>query len=141
MEQLEVRQKAEALERMKALKLRKEVIDAFAATGSIHLCTRPNGSFLTLTTDETNEVKAFERKHGAMVFLVSRAVTLFGSLDAYFYVSNDPSNWAYERDGYDKGYAATYVFNRNYPNCSEDGDICFKRTKNGGIIRTDIDFF
>lgn len=141
MEKLEVRQKAEALERMKALRLRKEVIEAFRADGSVRLCTRPHGRLLSLTKAETKEVKAFEESRGAIVFFVTRAVTLFGVLDAYFFVGKEPDAWACEREGYDEGYAYTYVFNRNYPDCSEFGDICFKRTKNGGIIRTDIDFF
>lgn len=141
MEQLKARQKAEAIERMKLLKLRKEVIEAFKTDGSVRLCTRPNGRFHALTEEETKEVKAFERERGAIVFFVTRAVTLFGTLDAYFFVGKDPDAWACEREGYDEGYAYAYVFNRNNPSCSEFGDICFSRTKNRGIVRTDIDFF
>lgn len=141
MEQLKVRQRAEAIKRMKLLKLRKEVIEAFQADGSVRLCTRPYGKFLTLTEAEAKEVKAFEQSHDALVFFVTRAVTLFGTLDAYFFVGNNPSAWAYEREGYNEGYGYAYVFNRNNPDCSEFGDIFFSLTKNHGIIRTDIDFF
>lgn len=141
MEQLKARQKAEAIERMKLLKLRKEVVEAFKTDGSIRLYTRPHGGFLTLTEAEAKEVKVFEESRGALVFFVARAVTLFGTLDAYFFVGKDPGTWACERDGYNEGHAYTYVFNRNYPSCSEFGDICFAHTKTRGIIRTDIGFF
>lgn len=141
MEQLKVRQRAEAIKRMKLLRLPKEIIEAFRVNGSVHLCARPSGNFLALTEAEAKEVKAFEQSHGALVFFVTRAVTLFGTLDAYFFVGNDPSEWAYERGDYNEGYAYAYVFNRNNPDCSEFGDIFYSHTKSHGIIRTDIDFF
>ena len=65
MEQLKVRQRAEAIKRMKLLRLPKEIIEAFRVNGSVHLCARPSGNFLALTEAEAKEVKASEQSHGA----------------------------------------------------------------------------
>ena len=40
-----------------------------------------------------------------------------------------------EQEDIKEGYAMSYCLNRDYPECSEMGSICFRITKDGGIVR------
>lgn len=141
MTEIKAQQKAEVIERLKMLRVPKKVREAFETDGRVHLCSRPHGDYRLLTDAEAEKVKAFEQKSGDMVYLVTRAVTLYGVLDSYFFVSKKPSSWDYERDGLDKDYAFVYCENQKNPELSEFGDIRFAHTKSRGIVRSDIDFF
>ena len=133
--------KQEAIARMKKLRVRKEIVDSFSKTGQAQICTRPYGAFILPTEAETAYVKQFEEEHAALVYLILRAVTLYGTLDSYIFVSSKTEQWECECDSLKKGVAYTYTVNENYPGCSEFGTIEFSHTVSRGIIRTDIDFF
>ena len=74
-----VKQKQEAIARMKLLKLHENVIREFEKEGIVNLSE--NGGFLYwLNGDQQATVDDFEKEHGALVYHVIRNFTEFGEL-------------------------------------------------------------
>ena len=138
---LREKQREEAISRMKTLRILKKVANGFQKNGQVHICTRPEGEYILPTEKEMEGIREFERRYNALVYVVLRAVTFYGVLDAYLFVSEKPVNWEQERDDLSGEYIYCYVVNQNNPEISEFGDIAFKHTKSRGLVRTDIDFF
>lgn len=138
---LRVLQHREAINRMKTLRMRKEVISEFERSGQVRICTRPHGNYILPTETEMAGIQEFDRQHNATTYVVLRAITMYGVMDAYFYVSGECDKWEIERNDLNKGLVMCYVVNHDNPECSEFGDISFKHTRSRGLVRTDIDFF
>lgn len=134
-------QKEEAIARMKLLRLRKNVVQNFTETGLPQVCTRPNGRFILLNAPELDKVRKFQKEYTALVYAVLRAVTIYGTLDSYLYVSSEAGEWKEDRKCLDEGYTLTYTVNQNFSDFSEFGFIDFSHTRSKGLVRTDIDFF
>lgn len=129
-----VKQKQEAIARMKLLKLHENVIREFEKEGIVNLSE--NGGFLYwLNGDQQAIVDDFEKEHGALVYHVIHNFTEFGELYALLYVSKDEDEWEYDRDDLKAGCALAYVKNIADDFCSEFGSIGIK-PQFGGLIRT-----
>lgn len=129
---LRERQKTEAIEWLKLMGVSEDVREIFER-GTVMLCE--GGQYRPLSGREQEEVRRFETENDATVYLSVRMDTMFGLLDALLFVGKYEEEWEMERDDIRDGYALSYCLNRNYPECSEMGSICFRITKDGGIIR------
>lgn len=126
--------KAEALERMKMLKLHSNVINEFQNHDKVNLSE--NGGFLYwLNDDQKMRVAEFEKKYDALVYHVIRNITEFGELLSYLYVSDSKEEWEMDREDLTNGTALVYVENLNDKWCSEFGSIGIQ-PRLGGLLRT-----
>ena len=128
------KQKQEAIERMKMLKLYGNVIREFEKEGIVNLSE--NGGFLFwLDSDQQAIVNEIESEYGILVYHVIRSFTEFGELYALLYVSKDEDEWEYDREDIQHGIALAYVKNVDDDSCSEFGSIGIK-PQFGGLVRT-----
>ena len=101
---------AEAIERMKALRVFKPTIKQFKDDGYISI--------------------------SELVYLVVRSYTTFGKMDCYLYVSDYTEEWAQDRDDIKEMQPLAYVYNHDMPDCSEFGCIGIAGTPAAGLRRT-----
>ena len=127
------KQKQEALERMKMLKLHGNIIKEFDKEGIVNLSE--NGGFLYwLDSDQQAIVDEFEAEHDALVYHVIHDCTEFGELYSLLYVSKYEEEWEDDRSDLKDGYALVYVKNVDDDFCSEFGSIGVK-PQFGGLVR------
>ena len=131
---IKLRQKAEAISRLMHLGVPKKILRDFESLGRIWMAT-PAAGYAPIEDDMQKEIAAFETENDATVYLVTRMITLYGTLDSFVFVSHYEEEWEDEKINLDDGYLLTYTINRDHPECSEMGDIVIERTKNGGIRR------
>lgn len=132
-ESLREKQKAEAISRLKQMGINEDVRRQFEDSGTVMLCV--SGRYRPLSEDEHAKVRQFELEHDATVFLAVRWFTMFGTLDALLFVGKYDEEWEMEQEDIKAGYAMSYCINYDYPECSEMGSICFRITRDGGIVR------
>ena len=129
------KQKAEALARMKLLGIFPETIKQFDRDWKVSISEPPLGAFYWAEGWDLDRIEQFEEDHDALVYLVIRSYTTHGKMDDYLYVSKHEEEWEMSREDLEDGYAMSYTINRDYPECSEMGSICFAVTECGVIIR------
>lgn len=128
------KQKQEAIERMKLLKLHDNVIREFDKEGIVNMSE--NGGFLYwLNSDQQEIVDEFEAEHNALVYHVIRSLSPFGTMYALLYVSQDEDEWDYDKDDIKSCCPLVYVKNIDDDICSEFGSIGIK-PQFGGLVRT-----
>ena len=134
MEELRIKQKQEAIERMKMLKIYSQAIKEFEKENVINVSE--HGGILFWLDDEQQEmVKRFEEKYNAVVYHVIHNYTEFGELYSLLYVSQHEQEWDYDKDDIKHDIALCYVVNKDEENFSEFGSIGIKPLF-GGVIRT-----
>ena len=134
MENLREKQKQEAIERMKMLKIYTQAIKEFEKENVINVSE--HGGILFWLDDEQQEmVKQFEEKYNAVVYHVIHNYTEFGELYSLLYVSQHENEWDYDKDDIKHNIALCYVVNKDEENFSEFGSIGI-RPQFGGVIRT-----
>ena len=126
--------RAEALKRMKALHLHKNVIDEFKEDEIINCSTDNKGLLFYLTEDQKNVVKTFEEIYNGVVYHVIENNTDFGFLYTLLYVSDTPEEWEMDREDLTSNITFAFVHNVDVPEFSEFGSIGFV-SKNGGLVR------
>ena len=126
------KQKAEAIKRMKALKVISGAIEQFEEDNAIMVCE--NGFLYWLDDEQKKMVKDFEEEYGGMVYMVIHNVTEFGELYSMLYVSQHESEWKMDWEDLEDSIAMAYVKNVSDDFCSEFGCISI-RSRFGGIIR------
>ncbi len=131
---MKTKQKQEAIERMKMLKLFPNIIKEFEKEGIINMSE--NGGYLYwLDSDQQAMVDEFEAKHNALVYHIIHSYTQFGEMYALLYVSDDEDEWGYDKDDIRCGCILAYVKNVTDDMCSEFGSIGV-RPQYGGLVRT-----
>ncbi len=134
MENLREKQKQEAIERMKMLKIYTQAIKEFEKDNVINVSE--HGGILFWLDDEQQEmVKRFEEKYNAVVYHVIHNYTEFGELYSLLYVSQHENEWDYDKDDIKHNLALCYVVNKDEENFSEFGSIGI-RPQFGGLVRT-----
>ena len=134
MENLREKQKQEAIERMKMLKIYSQAIKEFEKENVINVSE--HGGILFWIDDEQQEmIKRFEEKYNAVVYHVIHNYTEFGELYSLLYVSQHENEWDYDKDDIKHNIALCYVVNKDEENFSEFGSIGIK-PQYGGVIRT-----
>lgn len=131
------KKKAEAIRRMELLGIFPETIKQFEKYGIVSFSQQPFGAYYWVSDDDKKLIKNFEEKYNALVYTVVR--TYFrelGKLDSYFYVSDEETEWAYDRELFKNNEAFVYVQNHDDPWCSEFGSIGIKLSIAAGLLRT-----
>ena len=133
-------QKAEAIERMRILNYFKQSINEFVRADRVMLNELPFGAHFYIDNEKDGQIKrmidGFEQQYTALVYAVTHTFFEFGECYEFFFVSNYPEEWEYEREEMTDGYAMVYVYNHSVEWCSEFGTIAFAKTMAGGIRRT-----
>lgn len=126
------KQKAEAIKRMKKLKVVSEAIKQFDKDDKVMVSE--NGFLYWLDDEQKKMVNDFEEEYGGLVYMVIHNMTEFGELYSLLYVSQHENEWEMDNEDLDDGIAMSYV--KNVPNewCSEFGCISI-RNRFGGIVR------
>lgn len=142
MEDLRMKQKAEALERLQSIRgLNKKVIQDFKTQGVVYYSERLNAIFdgilyyASNEEDIENTIKNFEKKYNYLVYHAILTHTTFGSLLSLLYVSNNIDEWNMDKQYLKDGETCSYVANLSDIECSEFGYIGIEQ-KNGGLSRT-----
>ena len=128
--------KIEAIERMKRLGVFSETIKQFEQEDLVGISEPPMGVFFWVEDEEFEEMRQFEQRHNALVYVIIRSYTTIGRMDSYLYVSDYKDEWQRDRDMLNSNEAFAYVINRDMPDCSEFGSIGIRRTIAGGLART-----
>lgn len=133
MEELKIKQKQEALSRMRMLDIYYPAIKEFEKENVINVSE--HGGILFWLNDEQQEmVKQFEEKYNAIVYHVIHNYTEFGELYSLLYVSQHENEWDYDKDDIKHNTALCYVVNKDEECFSEFGSIGIK-PQYGGVIR------
>jgi hypothetical protein len=131
-------QKEEALNRMHILKLHENVINEFDQPEDKRVLnlSEPTGGLYWLNDEEKAIVSNFENKYNATVYHVIKSYTNLGLMYSLLYVSKIIEEWKDDVHALlvDEGTIA-YVYNKDYPDCSEFGFIGVEE-RFGGIVRT-----
>lgn len=132
---LKDRQKEEASLRLQMMDVPVRIRRDFERFGRIWLSTSPLGTYSDLSDPLKAEIKKFEQKYDATVFMVVRAFSRAGLLDSLLYVGNHEEEWEAEKLDIKDGYIMTYTINWDHDFCSEFGSIVYHRMNDGGIVR------
>lgn len=127
--------KQEAVRRMLAFGIYNETIKQFEKDDFVSISEPPFGAFYWVEGKELEELRAWEKEHDALVYLVVRSYTEFGKMDAYLYVSDHREEWKSDMDSLKCGETIAFVVNRDAPDCSELGYIGVERTAAAGLKR------
>lgn len=127
--------KAEALQRMRILKLYSTVLQDFAANEKINYSFSNFGFLYWLDKDMEERVRRFEEKYGYLVYHVIDNPTSIGRMHSYLYVSSNEEEWEQDRQDLIDGCPIVYVENVDDELLSEFGSIRIE-PRNGGVIRT-----
>lgn len=124
---------AEALERMKLLKLDEPCVDAFKA-GKVWE-SESYGALYEVNEEEQKIIDKFEHEHeNYLVYHMIHNIFEFGECYSILYVSPDTEEWQQDKDDIKEGYAFAYVYNKDDEWCSEFGSIAIKPSF-GGLVR------
>lgn len=131
-------QKAEAVKRMKMLKLDKSVVKEFLQDGKIFYSERQNSLFKAVlyyvSDDEqlVRKVKEFEEEYNALVYHVQLTHTVYGKMYSFLYVSKSKDEWDYDIDDLKNDCCYAFVWNNEI----EDIGLIGIKPAMGGIVRT-----
>jgi len=128
------RQKAEAISRMRKLKLHKNAIKEFDKEGKINF-SEWIGALYWADEKLTKILDEFKKSYPDLLpYHAIHNNTEFGELYSILYVSGDEEEWRLDNDDISDGYAMSYVYNCTEPTFSEFGSIAIKPSF-GGLIR------
>lgn len=125
--------KAEAIQRMRILRLYPITIKDFEKCGAIEYSFHTFG-FYHLSGPEKYRVHQFEKEHGYLVYYVIDSYTSIGRMLSYLYVSSNEEEWEQDRQDLKDGCPIVYVKNVDDEILSEFGSIGIE-LRNGGVIR------
>jgi len=131
--ELQVKQRAEGVIRMKMLNIIGRTVEEFRRSD---LLNRSEGGILYwLNEDEKKYVAEFEKESGAKVYhVIMDYLKEGGHWYSMLYVSNKEENWSQERKELKNGEPRAYVYDDSAPWNSEDGLIGVK-PQWGGVRR------
>lgn len=128
-------QKAEAIKRLKMLKIHPNVVKEFQYEKPL-LNYSYRGFLYWIEDNRWKEIISdFESKYNAVVYHAIFTPTGFGDLLTLLYVSSHEEEWSMDNEDLEQGFAYAYVANLTDDNCSEIGSVCIK-PRFGGVIRT-----
>ena len=132
-QEFKVKQKAEAVKRIKMLGLMDNPVREFEEEGRVNV-SHMLGLLYWLDEEEEAMVEEFERKYDAVVYHVIKSNTTIGTMYNLLHVGKYEEDWEYDRDSIKDSYPFVYVVNKDVPEFSEYGCIGVKRC-NGGLVR------
>lgn len=128
--------KAEAIKRMKALKLFSPCIKHFEKYDEVQLSEPPIGGLYEFSRDDelNAKIREFEAEYNALVFHVIHTYTGFGEMYNFLYVSDEEEEWELDNHYIENGYVFCWVWNKDEEYFSEFGTISVKPIF-GGLVR------
>lgn len=126
--------KQEAISRLETLKIFPQTIKDFE-NGLVSISEPPFGAFYWVDEEEKTEIKKFEEEYDALVYMIIKSYTSFGTVNSYLYVSDYEEEWEDDRQDLAEGIPLVYVRNIDAPDCSEFGSIQIRRTVAAGLER------
>ena len=130
------KKKAEAIKRMKMLRLHENTIIEFKEDCTVNASEPPIGGLFWLNDEEKKAVANFEKKYDSIIYTAIRSFTEIGNMTAFLYVSDNEEEWVEDIQGIQEEEVLAYVVNFDAPDCSEIGYIGFRRTPAAGLLRT-----
>lgn len=127
--------KAEAIKRMKAMKIYPAAVKRFETEGEVLASEPPFGAYYELEEKEKEIIKDFEKRTNALVYSAIRGGS--GPFTNFLFVSKYEDDWEVDRDCLKSGIAYAYVYNHEAPDCSEAGSIYIMQSPGGGLLRRD----
>lgn len=128
--------KEEAVARLRKLGVYKPTIEQFRRSGKVNISEPPMGAFYFVGDAEQEKINWIQQQYNCLVYMVVRAYHReLGQMDAYLIVSDYKEEWEMDRANLEDGYVFAYVDTKDYPDCSELGDIVVERTIAGGLRR------
>ena len=129
------KQKTEAIERMKIMKLLPKIIKEFEKDNTVHYSEGIGILYWISNKPEWEKhIKQLESKWNILVYHAELSYLEFGTCLTLFCVSSHKEEWEDDREDLQDGYACCYVWNIDDDMCSEFGSIQF-RPMNGGVKR------
>lgn len=128
--------KAEAVKRMKILKIFKETIRQFEKEDYVSISEPPFGAFFWVNDKQKEWIERFEKENNALVYMGVLSFTDFGRMISWFYVPDNEEEWEYDNFNLLNQEAFVYVQNLDDSDCSEFGYIGFRKTPAASILRT-----
>lgn len=128
--------KAEAVKRLKMLRIFPETVRQFAEDGYVSRSEPPFGACYWYDGDDLEAIKEFEDQYDALVYFGIRSYTEFGALDSLLYVSDHAEEWDLDRAALKSGESCVFVRNLDAPELSEIGMIGIAKTPAAGLRRT-----
>lgn len=133
------KKKAEALERLRKMNVRPEIIKDFEKDNTVTITDKISKSCCKAFGRFTDMIKSFEKEHDALVYLAMYTetemdiFTTFRMLSLLF-VSDYVEDWPYEKEDIPAGIIFTYTINLDDDHLSEMGSVGF-RMVNGMPMR------
>nr|DAE44405.1 MAG TPA: hypothetical protein [Caudoviricetes sp.] len=127
--------KAEAILRMRSLKLNSIVLQNFTTNEQIYYSFGNFGFLYPLDKAMEERVRRFEKKYGYLVYHVIDNPTSIGRMHSYLYVSSNEEEWEQDQQDLKDGCPIVYVENVDDEILSEFGSIGIQ-PRSGGVIRT-----
>ena len=123
--------KQEAIQRMKNMQIRDDVIDSFK-NGKITMSSK--GNIYEVPQEKLEFVKEHEKEIGVMIYHVIHSFANIGETYEFLFVSNYREDWNYERSLVKKNIIYCYSENVTHPDWSEAGSILVENV-NGSLLR------
>ena len=130
--------KTEAISRMRAIQLYDGTIEAFKED-MVHVYEPPYGCSYSIEEDDEEYIRAFEQKHGVLVWGVIR--TFFSikgeelTGDSYLYVSGNKEFWKEERELLFNGTPTVYTIIKEHPELNQIGTMKVYRSEGGTLLQ------
>ena len=137
---LEQKMVVEAIERMKMLDIVDNAIKEFKDEQKVNISEAQKmggnrvGVLYWANEEQIEIINKFEKKFNALVYHGILTHYEYGDMLALLYVSDGEDEWELDRDDIRNNLAYAWVENLFDPECSEIGQIQFKRAF-GGLIR------
>lgn len=122
---------------MKILGIYSGTIQQFEEENLVSVSEPPIGAFFWADDETLKNIKNFEEKNNALVYLVIR--TYFqelGTMDSYLFVSDYKEERESDKNNLKNNQSLTYVYNHDFPVYSEFGAIGFEKKIAAGLRRT-----
>lgn len=125
--------KEEAVKRMEMLKMSRQCINAFKrgeiweseGIGALYECNDEEKKIIEKFTNDNPDCVVYHLIHNKFDF---------GECYTILFVSGYQEEWEQDRIDIAQGYIFSYVYNKDYEDCSEFGCIGYK-SNIGGLIR------
>ena len=131
------KKQAEAIRRMKEMKIYNDVIQQFQKKGIVCISTPPLGAHFYANEELRKVIAEFEKEYDALVYTGIQTYTdIMGLTYELFYVSDHKEEWEYDDNDRAQNWQVVYVYNKSTPEFSEIGGIGYELTPAGGLRRT-----
>lgn len=129
-------QKIKALEIMKKLDIFEPYVNGFKEEDEVCFFENYAGFWAWQEPEIIEKIKKIEKEHNCLVYAVTHEYTNIGECYDFLFVSQYKEEWdsMIEKMMPNKFYAYAYVWNKNYEDCSEIGDVII-HSFGGGIRR------